>query len=1445
MIGAEPKVLQLLLDYAPVAIAVFDRDMRYIAASRRYLSANRIADENVAGRSHYALFPEVPERWKETHRRCLAGASEKADEDSIVHADGTVDWVSWEIHPWYEDSGVIGGIILFVEFITERKAAADALRRSEERFRVALAAAPLAVFNQDRELRYTWAVNPSLGETSQNILGRTDEEIVGRENAAQVSAVKRSVLETGQARREEVVLIHNGRTGHFDLVVEPLCDESGAVVGITGGAYDITELRQSAEALRLSEERHRQIAGLLSDYVYSGHILHDGSSRTEWISGAFERITGYTPEEINQLEGGFSALLLPEDLGEIAAALPSVRPGSTRSTEYRIRRKDGELRWLHDNMQYGSDELSQGGFAIMGAVQDITAQKLAQEELAARQRDLEALIENTDGSIWAIDTQYRLLIGNVLYHNNVRAVLGRYLTKGECVLLPAFPKESLEEWQGYYDRALQGERFSVDLETRFRQPAHQIEYRFSPIIAHNGGITGVTIYGRDVTRQRRGEDALRESEGRFRSLFETNHAVMMLIEPESGRIVDANPAAVAFYGYPRDQLLAMDMGQICLAPIHLAVAGHRGPAGDEQNYFLVPHRLADGRVRTVEIHTSPIRHGTQELLFSIVYDATERQRAEEMVYAQRDLALAMSTVTSDVEGWQLCLDVALRLSGLDSGGIYLFDAEGHALELVHHTGLSADFIRATTRYTLDRPNTKLVLEGKTAYFTAESTGNHALYRMEGLLTLIAVPIRHQDRTIGCLNLASHTVTEIPEHARLAIETIAAEIGNFAVYQRAETARRESEEKYRSLVEASDALIVMTDYDGRVVYANARAAAGAGRPIAEVVGHTLHELMPQSAADSNLRYAQMAIADNQGFVVESARGDHWYRTSVQPVRDGSGKAIWVLISATEITELKRAQQELVELNRTLEVRIEERTAEVQDLYEKSANGYHSLNENGRIIRMNQTELDWLGYARDEVIGHSILEFLTPASLPTFHAEFPAFVERGWLRDVELEWKRKDGSILPISVSATAIRDERGRFVMSRSTVFDNTERKRVAEAMRLANAEMERAMRLKDEFLANMSHELRTPLNGILTLAEVLLEEVYGALNERQQRGLRHIETSGRHLLTLINDLLDLSKIEAGKLELELAPVSTDEICQESLLFVKGLAVKKGIQLSYFNSQLHTRVLADARRLKQMLVNLLSNAVKFTPDGGHVQLRVQAGAGSQTIEFAVQDSGPGIRPEDISKLFQPFTQLDAALSRQFEGTGLGLALVKRLANQHGGTVQVESAGIPGQGSRFTIVLPATVLEETPTSDPIAARQMLDAGPPGTGAVSFTILLAEDNELNVETVSSYLEFLGYRVLVARTGPEALACAQAEAPDLILMDIQLPQMDGIEVTRRLHGDPRLAATPVIAVTALAMPGDRERCLEAGASEYVSKPMRLAELTGLIHRLLPSKPRTQGEGR
>ncbi len=409
-----------------------------------------------------------------------------------------------------------------------------------------------------------------------------------------------------------------------------------------------------------------------------------------------------------------------------------------------------------------------------------------------------------------------------------------------------------------------------------------------------------------------------------------------------------------------------------------------------------------------------------------------------------------------------------------------------------------------------------------------------------------------------------------------------------------------------------------------------------------------------------------------------------------------------------------------------------------------------------------------------------------------------------------------------------------------------------QQLRISNEELARATRLKDEFLANMSHELRTPLNAILGLTEGLKDQIFGKITNPQIKALETIERSGLDLLELINDILDLAKIGSGQIDLERSNTSIKSLCQSSLAFVKQLADKKNIHLATKLPVNLPELNVDARRIRQVLINLLANAVKFTPEHGKINLEVSLLSLSdlhdlQTesairgyLRIAVTDTGIGISPENISKLFQPFIQIDSNLNRQYQGTGLGLALVKQIIELHGGKVTLTSE--LGFGSCFAFVLPytdtsllssvASQVDPSLQSSQIAHDQIEHVQI--AQKISPLILLAEDNQANVMTISSYLTAKGYRIVLANNGQEAIALAESMQPDLILMDIQMPVIDGLDATKQIRQIPSLANVPIVALTALAMEFDRDRCLAAGASDYLIKPVRLKQLTITIQELL-----------
>ncbi len=440
---------------------------------------------------------------------------------------------------------------------------------------------------------------------------------------------------------------------------------------------------------------------------------------------------------------------------------------------------------------------------------------------------------------------------------------------------------------------------------------------------------------------------------------------------------------------------------------------------------------------------------------------------------------------------------------------------------------------------------------------------------------------------------------------------------------------------------------------------------------------------------------------------------------------------------------------------------------------------------------------------------------------------------------------DGNCYWLETNKVPLRNPHGETIGVLGTFQNVTDREQAQIALRLTNErleltilELQRATRLKDEFLATMSHELRTPLNAILGMSEALHEQVFGSLNKQQLKSIETIERGGRHLLSLITDILDVSKISAGKLELDIGTVSIAHLCNSSLAFVRQQALQKQIQLDLQLSPVPGNIAVDERRMRQVAINLLGNAVKFTPPGGRVVLSVSQQQADERWDWvlSVTDTGIGIAPQDLDRLFQPFVQLDSRLNRQHEGTGLGLALVKQIVELHGGKISVRSE--LDRGSCFTVRLPYVCALS-------GAGYDLDADP-STGNLhpldleTFSaplVLLAEDNAANINTLSSYLNAKGYRTILAATGLEAIHMLQeteTDRPDLILMDIQMPEMDGLEAIDLIRNQLNLTAIPIIALTALAMPDDREKCLAAGANEYLTKPVQLKQLATTIQQLL-----------
>jgi two-component system, sensor histidine kinase and response regulator len=456
-------------------------------------------------------------------------------------------------------------------------------------------------------------------------------------------------------------------------------------------------------------------------------------------------------------------------------------------------------------------------------------------------------------------------------------------------------------------------------------------------------------------------------------------------------------------------------------------------------------------------------------------------------------------------------------------------------------------------------------------------------------------------------------------------------------------------------------------------------------------------------------------------------------------------------------------------------------------------------------------------------------------------YGTFVDSSWRWLEHAGWVVFEDVFLTILILQNNSAAERQAQLEITNEVIENAVAERTAE-LEASKAAAESANRTKSEFLASMSHELRTPLNAVIGFSELLSEQVFGPLNERQKDYADSILVSGRHLLKLINDILDLAKVEAGHMELDLAEVPVEQALRNAETIVRPLADKKLIHLEV-SAEECPRLVADPGKLNQILFNLLSNAVKFTPEGGRVAMsaapaRTSPDAEPDAVQISITDTGIGIGADHLERIFSEFVQVDSSLSRRHAGTGLGLALTKKLVELHGGQIRVESEG-EGTGSTFIVVLPIKAASEitlpafSGSDVRTPARSMVPEGE------ERLVLVVEDDRPTSELLRQYLIASGYSVIQAYSGDEAVKVAREQSPHAIILDIVLPHPNGWQVLANLKSDPQTQGIPTVVVSVTE---DREIGLALGAAEWLVKPVDRRRLLNALRRVAPASGNNQG---
>ena len=630
--------------------------------------------------------------------------------------------------------------------------------------------------------------------------------------------------------------------------------------------------------------------------------------------------------------------------------------------------------------------------------------------------------------------------------------------------------------------------------------------------------------------------------------------------------------------------------------------------------------------------------------------------------------------------------------------------------------------------------------------------------------------------------------------------------------------RSSTERYRALLQnAGDAVLVL-NAQGRILEANRRAADLFDRPAEELVNHPLVSLAPEegraelSAGLDRLSTERQVDLGELRFV-DPDGNDIWSEltASVTTIDEEL-----VLLIARDVTVRKEMDQRLYATNQRL-----------QALVEASPLPILTVDREANVRLWNAAAERTFGWRAEEAIGRRA-PFVPPDQMEESLSRYQRVLRGESVAGDEVSRVRKDGTPIELAIYVAPLRVSGGEVDGAICILADITERKR-AEAAQREREKAERANLAKSEFLSRMSHELRTPLNAILGFAQLMeLDQIGGEHEESVQQILR----AGRHLLDLINEVLDLSRIEAGKLSLSLEPVAVDDAVREVLAMMRPVAAQSGIALlEPVGPASLVYVLADTQRLKQVILNFLSNGIKYNRAGGSVGVEL-SDAGGDWCRIAVRDTGPGIPADKVNRLYVPFDRLDVTDTGS-PGTGLGLVLTKGLVEAMGGRIGLEST--VGEGSTFWIELPRAEAPRLPDEYAHGAAEATEAAAPAALEKRRTVLYIEDNAPNLRLVERILAGRpNVRLLTAMQGSLGLELAREHHPDLILLDLNLPDLDAEEILLHLRGHDALRETPVVVVSADAMQGQVDRFLRMGVEEYLTKPLDVKRFLQVVDETL-----------
>ncbi|MEP7119573.1 MAG: PAS domain S-box protein [Byssovorax sp.] len=1339
--------------------------------------------------SRFDMYFTEPERAAAGVRETLRASFVTNYELTLRTPSGRQVLVSFNASIFKDAKGKVKGVFAVARDVTEQRRLEQELLEQQNYSRSLIEASVDALFTVDSGGRITY-VNEQMvrltGHGKQKLIGSPFVECFTEPEAAR-AGVEKAFEDEVVKNYELVVRMKSGAEAPVSFNASVFRDTLGRVAGIFASARDISDQRQLREKL---VEQQAYTRGLIESNI-DALMTTDALGIITDVNKQMCAVTGRGRDRLvgTPFKDYFTDPKRAED-----GIRKVLTDGRVTNYELTLRAEDGQETFVSYNATTftGDDGKLKGVFA---AARDITDQKRLADQLRLAQNYSRGLIESSVDAMLTVDPD-----------NTITEV------NEQMVKLSGYTREQLvgTSFTDYFtepDRAAAGVQrtlsdgfvtnYELTLRSRHRRQI-LVSFNASVFKDTDGNVRGIFAVARDVTDQRRLEEKLRESENYTRGLIESFVDALVTVNPDL-TITDANEQMVRLTGFSREDLVGSPFKDYFTEPAR-AATGVRQTLyeGSVTNYELVlKSRSGKRTVISLNAGTFKDTEGRVAGVFAAVRDITAQKRLEDQLRDQQNYN--RSLIESSVDA------------------LMIVDPSGVITEVTEQTIKLSGYNR---KQLVGSPFIDYFTDGERATAGVQKTFD------DGAVTNYELVLRSKSgRKIPVsFNAAVYRDTTGT------VAGILAAARDITQQKQIEQALREQQTYTRGLIESNIDALMTTDTIGIITDVNKQMCAVTGCTQEELIGTPFKDYFtdPKLAEDGIRQVLAEDRVTNYELTIRSKDGkESRVSYNATTFKGADGKLRGVFAAARDITAQKRLEEQIREQNRELT----ETTAFMNNVLESST-GYSiiAMDLVGKILAWNEGARRNYGYVAEEMVGKQ--------NSRTLHA--PEDVESGRvtaLLDTALttgkaegvfDRIRQNGQRFPASLAVTLRRDGAGRPIGYVLISKDITEQQQLEEQLRRKNEELEEqncrvqeANRLKSEFLANMSHELRTPLNGIIGFAELMHDAKVGPVSADHKEYLGDILTSSRHLLQLINDVLDLAKVESGKMEFRPERVDLAKLVSEVRDILRTLTAEKRIHLTCEVDPRLGAIQADPAKLKQVLYNYLSNALKFTPEKGHVTIRARP-EGDARFRLEVEDTGIGIRSEDFSRLFIEFQQLDGSSAKKYQGTGLGLALTRRIVEAQGGEIGVTST--PGVGSTFYAILP-----QIGVSGDLNAGEREQAPTTAREPGQRVVLVVEDDARERAWITDTLAAAGYASEAVASGAAAIRAARERSFDAVTLDLLLPDRSGWDVLREIRATERNRDVPAIVVTVIA---EKSAGLGFVIQDFLVKPVRLEELVLALER-------------